>query len=269
MERSDKRPLDPSKTAVLILAFAVSLWAFAGIARASETEKSTKADAGTEVSGEAVNPEAQQEQSAASDPAQEVQALTDPREWLSYALGMVLGNQFRDQSIEVDPDVYLRGLKDGLSGGKTLLTEAEARSAVNAVQRELRRRKAALQAPGAAAGIAVSFKLDPRLTRGLYMGDRWVSPPTYTSTVREGSEVTVDARAEGRDAKGRTSEISPRWIPADPEMVTVVPAKGKDVKITVKRAGETKVTVAAAGVSRELAIKAIRKDDTIRVEITQ
>jgi hypothetical protein len=42
----------------------------------------------------------------------------------------------------------------------------------------------------AVTDIAVVFKLDPRLTAGLYMGDRWVSPPTY-STVHPGKQATL------------------------------------------------------------------------------
>jgi FKBP-type peptidyl-prolyl cis-trans isomerase FklB len=72
--------------------------------------------------------------------------------------------------------------------------------------------------------IKMSFKLDPRLTRGRYMGDRWVSPPTYTGVRQEGKEYAVEARAEGLDAKGRPMRISPEWIPSDPGMVTVSPA---------------------------------------------
>lgn len=43
------------------------------------------------------------EPAAASD----VMSLESRKQRLSYALGMVLGSQFRDQSIEVDLDLYL------------------------------------------------------------------------------------------------------------------------------------------------------------------
>jgi hypothetical protein len=35
-------------------------------------------------------------------------------------------------------------------------------------------------ASGSLTAVNIVFKLDPRLSRGLYMGDRWVSPPTFT-----------------------------------------------------------------------------------------
>jgi FKBP-type peptidyl-prolyl cis-trans isomerase FklB len=74
--------------------------------------------------------------------AQERPVPNSPKERLSYALGMDLGNQLRRQSVEVDPNVFVSGLKDALSGGKTLLTEEEVRAAISALQNELRRRQA-------------------------------------------------------------------------------------------------------------------------------
>ena len=52
--------------------------------------------------------------------AQDAPTLRTPKEKQSYALGMDLGNQFRKLSIEVDPDLSSKGLKDALSGSKTL-----------------------------------------------------------------------------------------------------------------------------------------------------
>lgn len=74
--------------------------------------------------------------------AQDTTSLKDQKEKLSYALGMDLGIQLRKQSIEVDPDILFRALKDGLSGGKTLMTEADARAAISALQAEMMKKMA-------------------------------------------------------------------------------------------------------------------------------
>ena len=58
--------------------------------------------------------------------AQEAPALKTEKEKLSYSMGMDLGNQLKEKSVEIDPAVFGRGLSDALSGGKTLLTEEEA-----------------------------------------------------------------------------------------------------------------------------------------------
>ena len=78
--------------------------------------------------------------------AQDVPALKTPREKLSYALGMDLGNQLRKQSVDVDPATFAKGLSDALSGGKTLLTEEEARGLIAELQKDLKAKQAAAQA---------------------------------------------------------------------------------------------------------------------------
>lgn len=206
---------------------------------------------------------------AAPAAAKDEAPLAGPKERRSYALGMVLGDQFREQSIEVDTDLYVRGLKDGLSGGRTLLTGKEARAIVNAIPGELKKKRAAPQASGALEGIAVSFKLDPRLTRSMYMGERWVSPPVYQPALQEGKTLTVEARVHGVDAKGNKMKITPTWTPSDSGMVAVTSGKGSDFNIEVKRAGKSTLSVAAQGVSKELTIKAIEEGNAIRVEIAQ
>lgn len=117
--------------------------------------------------------------------------------------------------------------------------------------------------------IQVSFKLDSRLTRSLYMGDRWVSPPAYTSARQLGKEYTVEARAKGIDARGRHIPIIPDWIPSDPEMVVLSPARGNAVKITVKRAGESLLKLTTAEFSRSLLISAEQIGNAMQVKISQ
>lgn len=118
------------------------------------------------------------------------------------------------------------------------------------------------------ADIQVYFKLDPRLTRGLYMGDRWVSPPIYTR-LGEGKELVVEARAHGLGPGGETMKVSPEWIPADPGMVAVSPPRGNLVKITVRRPGRSSLKITSAGISREVTIKASHKEDIMQVDIFQ
>jgi FKBP-type peptidyl-prolyl cis-trans isomerase FklB len=69
--------------------------------------------------------------------AQDAPELKSPKEKLSYALGMNLGNQFKTQSIEINPDVFVQGLKDTMSGGKALMTEEQAIAAISELQKEL------------------------------------------------------------------------------------------------------------------------------------
>ncbi|HEY5915013.1 MAG TPA: hypothetical protein VJA21_30845 [Verrucomicrobiae bacterium] len=118
--------------------------------------------------------------------------------------------------------------------------------------------------------LQLSFRLDPRLTRSLYMGDRWVSPPTYTR-VGEGVAwgCSVEVRVQGVDTQGQALEITPRWTSGDPSLATVSPEDGKEVTISVQRPGQTMIEVAAQGFSKRLALSAVTHFDTLVVNLSQ
>jgi len=73
--------------------------------------------------------------------AREAPELSTQKDKFSYALGMNVGTNLRRQSVPVDPDLLLRGLKDALAGGQTLLTEDEARAAITEVQNDVRKQQ--------------------------------------------------------------------------------------------------------------------------------
>jgi FKBP-type peptidyl-prolyl cis-trans isomerase FklB len=56
--------------------------------------------------------------------------LKSDKEKLSYSIGMDIGGKLKQQSIDVDPELLAKGLKDSFGGGKTILTEDEARQAL-------------------------------------------------------------------------------------------------------------------------------------------
>ncbi len=65
---------------------------------------------------------------------------------------MNLGTNLHKQSVPVDPNILLRGLKDALAGGKTALTEDQARAALTEVQNEMRKKQQEqMQAAGEAS----------------------------------------------------------------------------------------------------------------------
>lgn len=67
--------------------------------------------------------------------------LNTQKDKFSYALGMNLGTNLQKQSVPVDPNIVMRGLKDALAGGKTALTEEQARAALMEVQTEMRNKQ--------------------------------------------------------------------------------------------------------------------------------
>jgi len=82
---------------------------------------------------------------------QPVTALTTSKQKASYAIGMNWGTGLHRQAIDVDTAALLQGMKDALAGGKTLLTEDEARTALMQLQKEMQEKQ---QAKAAAEGEA-------------------------------------------------------------------------------------------------------------------
>src|ERR1700704_1486645 len=76
---------------------------------------------------------------------QPVLTLKTPKDKASYAVGLNvgrnLGAQLHQQSVEVDQAILLRGVKDALAGGKTLLTDDEVKAALTQLQTEVRTRQ--------------------------------------------------------------------------------------------------------------------------------
>jgi len=56
---------------------------------------------------------------------------------------MNIGTGMKRQSVAVDPAILARGLKDSLAGGKTLMTEDEARATLKQMQDEMRQKQQA------------------------------------------------------------------------------------------------------------------------------
>ena len=72
---------------------------------------------------------------------QQAPQLETQKDKLSYALGMDLGAQLRKTSVDVDPAVFARGLKDALTGSEMLLTEQQAKAVIEELQAELKKKE--------------------------------------------------------------------------------------------------------------------------------
>ncbi len=60
----------------------------------------------------------------------------------SYAIGMNIGKSIHRDGVDVDPNILLRGMKDALAGGKTVLTDDEAKAVMTNLQAEMRKQQA-------------------------------------------------------------------------------------------------------------------------------
>jgi len=77
--------------------------------------------------------------------AQDKPSLKDQKEKISYIIGMDIGMNFKKQSVDIDPDLVARGIKDGVSGAKPLLSEQEAREVMASFEKEMRAKQEAAQ----------------------------------------------------------------------------------------------------------------------------
>jgi hypothetical protein len=74
-----------------------------------------------------------------------LQILKTDSEKANYALGVDLSRNLRQLGIEIDMDVLVRGLRDGFSGEKLLMTQHEIVAARTALRRETDRQAAERQ----------------------------------------------------------------------------------------------------------------------------
>jgi FKBP-type peptidyl-prolyl cis-trans isomerase FklB len=59
--------------------------------------------------------------------AAEIPKLKNEKEKVSYSIGYQVGSDFRRQGIDIDPDLLVRGIRDGISNNKPLMTAEEMR----------------------------------------------------------------------------------------------------------------------------------------------
>ncbi len=81
-------------------------------------------------------PAAKPRSSAAKKPT--ALALTTQKDKASYAIGLNIGRSMRKDDVDIDPNLLLRGMKDGLADAKPLLTDDEAKATMVALQADLR-----------------------------------------------------------------------------------------------------------------------------------
>lgn len=63
--------------------------------------------------------------------------LKNKKDKESYAIGLDIGKNFKSQSIDIDPDVLAKGVKDVLSGNKALMTDEEVQDVMTNFRKEM------------------------------------------------------------------------------------------------------------------------------------
>jgi FKBP-type peptidyl-prolyl cis-trans isomerase FklB len=130
--------MQKSTTAVSILTAGVMLL---GNALAQQTPAPAPATAAKTTSAPAKKPAAKPAAKSAAAPL----VLKTQKEKASYAIGLNLGSNIgkslHQDSVDIDPNILARGLKDGLAGNKPLLTNADMQATMTALSAEVKKRK--------------------------------------------------------------------------------------------------------------------------------
>ena len=68
--------------------------------------------------------------------AEEAAFLKTQKDKVSYLIGRDMGLNFKDQSIDIDTDIFMKGFKDALSGNKSALSDDEIQAVKTAYKEE-------------------------------------------------------------------------------------------------------------------------------------
>jgi FKBP-type peptidyl-prolyl cis-trans isomerase FklB len=63
--------------------------------------------------------------------------LKDEKAKLSYSIGYQVGGDFRRQGRDIDPQILLKGVRDGLDGSASLMTQEKMRTTLIELQKEI------------------------------------------------------------------------------------------------------------------------------------
>jgi FKBP-type peptidyl-prolyl cis-trans isomerase FklB len=142
-------PMKKSITlAVMLLSVALMLPA-SGRSQQSSTQQGATQPSSTKPSSTPQNPAAKTSPPGQPAPAQPAAPAPPPlnpafqtqKQQEGYALGMNIGRGLTRQSVDVDVDSLLKGLKDTLSGSKLVLSDQEATATLSELQQEVREKQ--------------------------------------------------------------------------------------------------------------------------------
>lgn len=75
--------------------------------------------------------------SGSQQATQQKTVLKTQKEKVSYSIGLDIGRNFKQQSIDINPDLLTKGIKDALSGATPALTDDEMREVMTTFQTEM------------------------------------------------------------------------------------------------------------------------------------
>ena len=68
--------------------------------------------------------------------------LKTQKDKVSYAIGVNVGKGMQQQSVDINPDIFAKGLKDAMKGAKLAMPDEEMRQVMTAFQKEMTEKQA-------------------------------------------------------------------------------------------------------------------------------
>jgi FKBP-type peptidyl-prolyl cis-trans isomerase FklB len=93
---------------------------------------------------------AQQPSAPGAGPASGVE-LKDLKQKASYSYGYTLGRNLKAQAVDIDPELFAKGVADALGGSPAVLKEEEIQASLQAFARQLQARQAGMAGKAAAS----------------------------------------------------------------------------------------------------------------------
>ncbi|MDQ6655303.1 MAG: FKBP-type peptidyl-prolyl cis-trans isomerase [Verrucomicrobiota bacterium] len=82
--------------------------------------------------------------------AQSTPELKDEKDKVSYSIGLDIGNTFKKQSMDINPDVLMAGMRDAMSGNKPAMNEEQVKETMTSFSKTMMEKQAATQKEAAA-----------------------------------------------------------------------------------------------------------------------
>jgi FKBP-type peptidyl-prolyl cis-trans isomerase FklB len=83
----------------------------------------------------------------------EVKNLETLKDKVSYAIGLDIGKDFKQQGMDIEPSLVAKGIQDSVTGAQPLLTDQQVQETIQAFQKELMAKQEAKQKEAAEKNI--------------------------------------------------------------------------------------------------------------------
>lgn len=178
-----------------------------------------------------------------STAAQADEALSTPKERTSYAIGVNLIGNLKQQEVDIDLELVVKGMRDALAGGPLLMSDEELRKYISFYQHDVRRKTAksrgeAAQENKKAGGEFLSANKKEKgivvLPSGLQYrvlregtGKRPADADTATFHYRTASITGIEYESSYRTAEPAKRRVGDGVIPGLSEALKLMPAGSK------------------------------------------